>query len=80
MSDDWEDWEDDIPPLPSASNNHLDTEKTKGELLLAQSKEYDASKFAGEDEGEDEEPEWMKNTGKLPQVTPSDVLFHLMSC
>ena len=79
MSDDWEDWEnDDVPSLPASSKN-VESEKTKGELLLAQQKEYDASKFAGEDEGEDEEPEWMKSSGQLPQVFIRSTDRHLVS-
>jgi translation initiation factor 3 subunit J len=57
MSDD--DWDnDDFDPTPIAAT------KTKGDLLLEKAKQPDQSKFAGEDEGEEEEPAWKSH---IPQ-------------
>lgn len=67
MSDDWEDWEEttSLPALkPAAAAN----EKTKGESLLQKDREIDESRFAGEDEGEEEEPKWKSSVPKTQQV------------
>ena len=64
MSDD--EWDnDDFDPTPIVSAN---ASKTKGELLLGKSKEPDHSKFAGEDEGEEDEPAWKSHIPQSQQV------------
>ncbi len=61
MSDD--DWDnDDFDPTPIAAT------KTKGDLLLEKAKQPDQSKFAGEDEGEEEEPAWKSHIPQSQQV------------
>lgn len=67
MSDDWEDWEEESFAPPALKQANAANEKTKGDLLLDKAKEVDVSKFAGEDEGEDEEPAW-KST--IPNSQP----------
>ena len=68
MSDDWEDWEEESFAPPALKTAAVSSEKTKGDLLLAKAKEVDVSKFAGEDEGEEDEPAWKKNVPETQQV------------
>lgn len=55
MADSWEDWDADeyTPPLPGG---------------VAAAKAVDSSKFADEDQGEEEPPHWEKNVPKPQQV------------
>lgn len=66
MADDWEDWEaeDYQPQLPGSTAKPEPEFETAGQALLAKSAEPDMSRFQGEDEAEEEEPEWMKAKAK----------------
>ena len=70
MSDDWEDWEEESFAPAALKAPSIPADKTKGDLLLAKQKEIDVSKFAGEDEGEEEEPAWQKHIPTTQQVRP----------
>ncbi len=69
VADDWEDWEDESfePKLQSGAANGQQFE-TKGQAVLASTKEPDPSKFAGEDEEDDAPPTWEKTVPKPQQV------------
>lgn len=68
MADDWEDWEDESfePKLQSAAANGQQFE-TKGQAVLAGTKDSHPSKFAGEDEEDDAPPTWEKTIPKPQQ-------------
>lgn len=70
VADDWEDWEDESfePKLEGGAAANGKQFETKGQAVLAGTKEPDASKFAGEDEEEDAPPTWEKNVPKPQQV------------
>lgn len=71
MSDDWEDWEEEDFAPAALKTANAQSEKTKGDLLLAKHKEVDTSKFAGEDEGEEEEPKWKSSIPQTQDVSLS---------
>ncbi len=83
VADDWEDWEDESlePKLPSGAANGQQFE-TKGQAVLASTKEPDPSKFAGEDEEDDTPPTWEKSVPKPQQVDFCCILDHfcLLAC
>lgn len=68
MADDWEAWEDESFEPKLAGKTNGQQFETKGQAVLASTKEPDASKFAGEDEDEDAPPTWEKNVPKPQQV------------
>jgi hypothetical protein len=78
MADDWEaeDWEaeDFKPKLPATTGSGAGaSELTAGEALLAKATGPDESKFAGEDEGDDDEED------EAVAKQPSQVRFRLRS-